>query len=123
MAAVTLVAIMAWAMKVGGGLGEIVEGDEELEQAMRVALGTQLGSVAGRPLYGLDRLELVDEPVTTLEPKATRLVRRCFELSLPRHRFVRLALAGVDEQGRALLAVTWTAQTTDTQRTSEVTLG
>lgn len=104
-------------------MGETVEGDDELAQAVETALATQLGSVPQEPTYGLDRLELVDEPMTTLEAKAHRLVRRCFALSVPRADLVSVEAVDATEGGRAVLRVAWQPKVgAGAQRSSEVVL-
>lgn len=118
--AFVIIGLMAWSMRVGGAMGEVVEGDDEIAQAVMTALSTQKGSVPREPLYGLDRLELVDEPMTTLAPKATRLVRQCFAISLPRALFLSVEVLDPTEGGRATIRVNWQPTAGGAPRASEV---
>jgi phage baseplate assembly protein W len=67
-----------------GSPGELVYGDDELEQSLLIVLKTVMGSVPGRPEFGSKLLDFIDEPVTTVAPGIVREVFRAVKASEPR---------------------------------------
>lgn len=60
-----------WSLKLGA-LGEVVEGLADIEQCLRIILGTPRGSVPHRPDFGCDIWRYLDQPVTLARPQIVR---------------------------------------------------
>ena len=61
-----------------GVSGSVVSGDAGLEQFIRVAIGTQIGSVPQMLDFGVDWLAIIDMPVDDAIPLLLRSVNRVF---------------------------------------------
>lgn len=106
-----------------GGAGEVVTGLEELSQSVRIVLGTQFGSVAGRPDFGTKLSELQDLPENIQRPRAVREVLRALRVSEPRVQ-VSAVMATQTDAGKVRAQVTWrpVGALSGASRTTEVEL-
>jgi phage baseplate assembly protein W len=60
-----------WQPKLGG-IGEVVEGVDDINQCIRIILGTRKGSVPHRPEFGSDIWKYIDYPVNEAIPHIIR---------------------------------------------------
>lgn len=105
------------------GSSELVTGLDELAQSVRIVLGTQLGSVAGRPDFGTKLSELQDLPENVARPRAVREALRALRVSEPRVQ-VAAVTATQDAAGKLRARVTWrpAGSLSGADRTTEVEL-
>ena len=111
---------MAQQRKVGA-VGESVDGDDELEQSLRLLLTVRRNSIPHRPDLGGKLFELIDLPLPLAKAKAFLLVREAAAAD-PR---VTVESASVtrSELSRLTLEVRWHPTATPTTvRTTEVTV-
>lgn len=107
-----------------GSPGEYVTGLDELVQAVDVLFGTPEGSVPGRPSYGFRVLELVDLPVTEVQPIFMREARRALVVNEPRAILVSVEVLGGDQgPGQIIGRVNWKPAAGGVTQTTEVSLG
>jgi phage baseplate assembly protein W len=92
-------------MRLGPEPGRL-EGLEELEQSLRIALGTPLGSVPGRPAFGTRLHELADEPVHEVRRVAIIEVQRGARAE-PRVELLGVQVPGHTEDGHVVVEIHW----------------
>lgn len=119
--------VMADAQMQLGAVGQEVTGLDELEQSLRIIVRTPKGSVPGRPTFGVDVFAWVDDPITTLRPKAIRELQRSIPESDARLAILGIVISDPDERGGIPVSITWQPaaglSTVSGQRTTDVTLG
>jgi len=114
---VTQIRSVDWSRKVGS-LGEIVEGLDDIDQCIRILLGTPKGAVEHRPEFGCDAWRYLDHPTSEALP---HIVRECTDALAtwePRARVTRIAAAYDAEH--VFLTIHWTAALGAAGRTTEV---
>lgn len=67
-----------------GTRGAFVSGLDEIEQSVRIVLGTQLGSVPQLRDYGIDWLEILDLPMSDAIPLTMRRAGEALRRWVPR---------------------------------------
>lgn len=82
--------------KIGGEPGERVAGVEELEQSLRIVMGTPLNSIPGRPLFGNSLHDYIDQPIDLARANCVREIIRVFAAHLPRHILVGIVTRAPD---------------------------
>lgn len=103
-----------------GSTDDTVSGIDELEQSLRIILRTPLGSVPGRPTFGIDLTDIVDASPVELTPRVAVEVPRAVRTSDPRIVVQRAAVVDVGEDGRMVIRVTWAPASGVVVRTSEI---
>lgn len=82
-----------WQAKVGKP-GEVVQGDEAIEESLRGVLGTQKGELAYNPEFGVDWLSVLDEPAAVAVPHLVREAQEAVRRWLPDVKVSRLGVVG-----------------------------
>lgn len=79
--------------------GGVVEGSEDVNQAIMVALSTRKGSDPHRPDFGSDIWEQIDKPVNVAGPAIVRAVRNTVASWVPRVELQNVAYSYIDSFG------------------------
>jgi len=106
-----------WALRLGA-LGEIVQGADEVEQCLRVILGTPKGSVPLDPDFGCDAWRWIDAPGPQAYAAVVREVADAIRLYEPRAELVQVMTVRAAE--RLTLRVQWRRTGSSALRTLEV---
>jgi len=102
-----------------GTTGLVVQGDDALDQFIRVALGAQLDSVPNMQDFGIDWLSIIDLPVEDAIPLLMQGAHRVFRMWIePRAALNRIE--PIQESGHLTARVYYTPAGSDEQRTAEV---
>lgn len=96
-----------WQMRIGGAAGERVTGIEELEQSLAIIVQTELGSVPGRPGFGLRFDEILDAPPDTARAVASREVVRAVRDADPRISVLGATPFGPNADGHMVIEIQW----------------
>lgn len=86
--------------------GQSVSGDHDIEQSIRIILGTQAGTVPFNPEYGVDWLQVLDRPVGTAAPVMVGMAQRALERYEPRITVKRIEPV-VESDGGLKARVVW----------------
>lgn len=99
--------MLTWQTRLGAP-GARVEGYDELEQSLRIVMGTPLGSVPGRPDFGTRFHEYFDAPFSVFRPKVSAEAFRAARAHWTRGE-LRAAnvLPAIAEEGRFRLELKW----------------
>lgn len=89
-----------------GRIGEVVTGTDEIEQALRILMTTQPGSVPGRPELGCDTLQWVDRSPVEALPGLIRVVSKAIARWEPRVKVLEIKVQGAGSSV-AVLRVSW----------------
>lgn len=94
-----------WSSKLNG-LGEVVEGLDDIRQCISIILGTQKGSLPHRPEFGSDLWKYIDLPSSAAKPHIIREAAQAIAKWEP-----RADVQGISLQPSAiahyLLIITW----------------
>ncbi len=90
-----------------GTENEVVSGLDELEQSLRIIVGTREGSVPGMPTYGSRIHDLIDEPVNALAPLVAVEIPRAVRVSDPRIEVSYARPMSADASGELTLEIAW----------------
>ena len=85
----------------GSGLGQVVQGLEDVEQCISIILSTPKGSDILRPTFGCDLWKYIDRPITQSLPAIVREATEALTLWEPRIDLIRV-LASVSSDGSGL---------------------
>jgi uncharacterized protein len=114
---VTAITSADWSRKVGG-LGEIVEQLDDIDQAMRILLATPKGAVEHRPEFGCDAWRYLDHPTTVALP---HIVRECTDaLAKWEPRATVTNITARYDSEHVYLTIRWTATLGSAGQTTEV---
>lgn len=108
--------------------GEVAEGADDIDQAIRIILATPKGSRPHEPEFGSDINLWLDAPVNVAIPNIIREVVDAVEAWEPRARIVSVTPTLHDSGAGYTLRVVWTLKaadeeiTLDAQTTEETTL-
>lgn len=92
----------------GGGIGNIVQGLDDVEQCIRIVVTTPLGSDPLRPDFGCDIFGFLDRPLTTFRAHAVRAITDALRRWEPRC-IVTSVLVDPSAQaaGRVKITIVW----------------
>jgi len=68
----------------GSGLGQVVQGEADVDQCIRIILTTPKGSDPLRPMFGADIWQYIDYPINAAIPAIVREVTQAISLWEPR---------------------------------------
>lgn len=105
-----------------GALGEVVEALSDIDQCIRIILGTRKGSDPLRPLFGCDAWLWLDAPVDVALPNVVREVYAAIGMWEPRAEIVSVTLAAGDDEAHWKIRVIWRPAGGD-QQITEVSRG
>lgn len=106
-----------------GTPGEAVEALDDIDQCIRIILGTRKGSVPLRPLFGCDAWLWLDAPVDVALPNVVREVYAAIGMWEPRAEIVSVTLAPGDDESHWKIRVTWQPVGGSDQQLTEVSNG
>jgi phage baseplate assembly protein W len=86
-------------------LGQVVSDVADVEQCVRVILGTPRGSVPHRPEFGAGLQDYIDWPMNLAKPHLVREVVQALAMWEPRLRVIDVAMSSGGEAGEALACV------------------
>lgn len=95
--------------------GAIVQDWEDIHQGLIILLMTQKGSDPLRPLFGVDLLSKIDQPITRAVPKLIAEIQDAVDLWEPRATITKITHQVND--GTVTVKMTWNSQTTENQIT------
>lgn len=78
-----------WGISVNG-LGQVVQGIDDIAQCINTILVTQKGTDPFRPLFGADIISYIDKPVNTSIPGIIREIQEQIKLWEPRAKLTRI---------------------------------
>lgn len=106
-----------------GEFGGVVEDLDDIDQCIRIIVGTPRGSVPLRPLFGCDVWRWLDAPVDVALPNVVREVYAAIGMWEPRAEVVGVTLAPGDDESHWKIRVTWQLAGDEEQQITEVSHG
>lgn len=106
-----------------GEFGSVVEDLDDIDQCIRIILGTFKGSDPLRPLFGCDAWRWLDAPVDVALPNVVREVYAAIGMWEPRAEVVGVTLVPGDSESHWKIRVTWQPAGDDEQQITEVSNG
>lgn len=106
-----------------GEFGGVVEDLDDIDQCIRIILGTFKGSDPLRPLFGCDAWRWLDAPVDVALPNVVREVYAAIGMWEPRAEVVGVTLTPGDDESHWKIRVTWQPAGGDEQQITEVSNG
>jgi phage baseplate assembly protein W len=91
----------------GSGLGQIVQGLDDVDQCVRIILSTPPGSDPLRPTFACDLFSYIDKPLTTVRAYITRDAVGALSLWEPRITVISVTAAAVSNPGQLRVVVVW----------------
>jgi len=94
-----------------GGIGQVVEGIDDVSQCIEIILTTPKGSDPLRPTFGADLWQFIDYPINAAIPAIVRELTEAITLWEPRVKLIAIK-AGVVRDGaqagaQLLISITW----------------
>lgn len=106
-----------------GEFGSVVEDLDDIDQCIRIIVGTPKGSVPLRPLFGCDVWRWLDAPVDVALPNVVREVYAALGMWEPRAEIVGVTLTPGASESHWKIRVTWRPVGDDEQQITEVSNG
>nr|WP_294864341.1 GPW/gp25 family protein [uncultured Pseudogulbenkiania sp.] len=106
-----------------GEPGVVVEDLDDIDQCIRIVIGTPKGSVPLRPLFGCDAWLWQDAPVDVALPNVVREVYAAIAMWEPRAEIVGVTLSPGDDEAHWKIRITWQPASGDSQQITEVSNG
>lgn len=106
-----------------GEFGSVVEDLDDIDQCIRVIVGTPKGSVPLRPLFGCDAWRWIDAPVDVALPNVVREVHAAIGMWEPRAEIVGVTLSPGSDEAHWKIHITWQPASGGAQQITEVSNG
>ncbi len=111
---VRLIPSADWSPRVGQ-IGQVVEGLDDIDQAMRIIVRTPKGSDPHRPEFGADIWRYLDHPVSEAAPNIIREATDAIARWEPRAKLLKVTAA--PNGAHVVLKIVWSAKLSDAQTT------
>lgn len=106
----------------GAGLGNVVQGINDVAQCIAIILTTIPGSDPLRPTFGCDLWQYVDRPMNQALPKIVREVTDAILEWEPRVNLISVTAQMLSGGAGMTVTVTWQLKLTGATQTTQVTL-
>lgn len=101
----------------GAGIGNVVQGTDDIDQCIGIILSTPLGSDPLRPTFGLDQTLYVDVPIAILPSKFVGPAKIALETWEPRITVDSITVAqDLSNLGHVVVTVYWRFKANPTQQ-------
>jgi len=90
----------------GSGIGNVVQGVQDINQAILIILTTPQGSDPLRPTFGCDLLHWIDTPVNVATPGLVAAIVAAITLWEPRVRLLSVVI-NLNGLSQLMVALTW----------------
>lgn len=89
------------------GIGQVVEGTDDVNQCLAVIAATIPGTDPLRPLFGCDLYKFIDQPTTTAAPLMAAALADAFAMWEPRITVNRVVYQIVDREQKVRFNISW----------------
>lgn len=91
----------------GSGIGNVVQGVNDINQCLLIIITTPLGSDPLRPTFGCDLLSWIDKPITLAKPGLVAAIITAITTWEPRVTIVSVVINPGAILGQLVIALTW----------------
>lgn len=109
-----------WSLALGEQGTEVVEDLDDIDQCIRILLGTRPGDVPLEPLFGCNAWQWFDAPIETALPHVVGDVRAALLMWEPRIEIIGITLVPGDDGSHWRIRVNWRPVDGRENRTTEV---
>jgi uncharacterized protein len=91
----------------GSGIGNVVQGIADINQALTIIITTPFGSDPLRPTFGCDLLSWIDRPITLAKPGLVAAIISAITQWEPRVQVISVVINPGSILGQLIIAINW----------------